>query len=132
MSRAGGRSCSTAAGDRTAAAASDNGVPGVEAATLEALPDYSTDAPPSIEHGPPAVKPEPQLAKERTPSDASLAQSAFCDVCHCDRPGGSARALCRRRGGRRRPDEGHQPDGRGALEWHEAGKENEEGEGRGA
>src|SRR3546814_9870836 len=52
MSRAGGRTYSTAAGDRTAAAASDNGVPGVEAATLDALPDYRTDPPPKSEEHP--------------------------------------------------------------------------------
>src|SRR3546814_11929122 len=49
MSRAGGRSCSPAAGDRTAAAASDNGVPGVEGAKLEAFPGYRPDAPPRIQ-----------------------------------------------------------------------------------
>src|SRR3546814_14147064 len=35
MSRAGGRSCSTAAGARTTEAASDNGVPGVDAGPAE-------------------------------------------------------------------------------------------------
>src|SRR3546814_19068874 len=113
MSRAGGRSCSTAAGDRTAAAASDNGVPGVEAATLEALPDYRTDAPPSIEHGTTAVKPEPQLPKERTPSDAYLDQSACWAVCHFDRPGRRAGALCRRVRGPRKTADRHPHEARG-------------------
>lgn len=70
MSRAGGRSCSTAAGDQAVTTASDDGVPGVQAGALEALPGHSTDAPPRIEDGTPAMKPEPQPAKERAPSDA--------------------------------------------------------------
>lgn len=70
MSRAGGKSCSTAAGDRAVTIASDDGVPGVQGATLKALPSQGTDAPPRIEDGTLAMKPEPQPAKERTPSDA--------------------------------------------------------------
>lgn len=70
MSRAGGKSCSAAAGDRAVTTASNDGVPGVEAATLKALPIHSTDAPPRIEDGTLAMKLDPKPAKERTPSDA--------------------------------------------------------------
>ena len=70
MSRAGGKSCSTVAGGHAATAASDDGVPRVQAATLEALAAHGIDTPPRIEDGTLAMKPEPQPAKERTPSDA--------------------------------------------------------------
>jgi hypothetical protein len=69
MSRAGGKSCSTAAGDRAVTTASDDGVPGVQAATLKALPSQGTDAPPRIEDGTLTMKPDPQPAK-RSSSDA--------------------------------------------------------------
>lgn len=69
MNRAGGSSCSTAAGDRGAATAIDDTAPARRTVTLNVSPAFPVGQPPGGTVVAPPANPEPQSLKERNMTD---------------------------------------------------------------